>query len=245
MEYLNSWSQNQNGVFMDFKSLCQCNNCDLRDMFFGFVEPEEMNTLCSSRTERTFERGEEIIRAGDEIVDFIYLKEGLVKLYRSDEQGKTQIIAIGKPMDFVSILSVFSDNKYKYSVAALEKSTTCIIDLSHVTNLAEQNGKFALSVMKKMSRISDNLIIDLLEIRKKQLRGRIAHTLMMFSKEVFHSEIFDLPISRKEFAEFIGMTTENVIRTLSEFRKDKILRIYGKSIEILDVEMLTRISDHG
>jgi len=67
----------------------------------------------------------------------------------------------------------------------------------------------------------------------------------MFSKEVFKSEVFDLPISRKEFAEFIGMTTENVIRTLSEFRKDKILKIYGKSIEIVDEGRLTGISDHG
>jgi CRP-like cAMP-binding protein len=230
---------------MDYVSMCQCINCDLRDMFFGFVEPEEMDALCSSRTEKTFEIGDEIIRAGEEIVDFIYLKEGLVKLFRSDEQGKFQIIAIGKPMDFVSLLSVFSDTKYKYSVSALENSTTCIIDLSHVKNLAEQNGKFALSVMKKMSRISDNIILDLLEIRKKQLRGRIAHIILMFSKDVFRSEIFDLPISRKEFAEFIGMTTENVIRTLSEFRKDKILRIYGKSIEILDMDILQRISEHG
>jgi len=235
-------------VRMDKKelvSLCQCDNCDLRDMFFGFVDPEEMNALCQTRKEKTFQKGEEIIRTGDVIKDFIYLKQGLVKLFRTDNSGKSQIIAIGKPMDFVSLMSVFSDETYKYSVSALEESTICIIDLTKVSDLAGQNGKFALSVMKKMSRISDNIILDFLEIRKKQLRGRIAHVILMFSKEIFQSDVFDLPISRKEFAEFIGMTTENVIRTLSEFRKDNLLRLYGKNIEIVDVNMLERISEHG
>ena len=230
---------------MDYIPKCTCNYCDLRDMFFGFVEPEEMDEICSSRMEVHHKKGEVFIRSGEKIEKFIYLKEGLVKLYKTDEDSKSQIIAIGKPLDFVSLLSVFSDDKYKYSVAAIEDSVTCDINLSRVTNLAEENGRFAFNVMKKMSMMSDKVIIDLLEIRKKQLRGRVAYVILMFSGKVFDSNTFDLPISRKEIAEYIGMTTENVIRTLSEFRKDKILRIYGKSIEIVDINRLKNISEHG
>ncbi len=230
---------------MEYVPKCQCEQCDLRDMFFGYVGNDEMDEICISRQEIQHHRGDNIIKAGDEIKELIYLKEGLVKLFRSDDNGKSQIIAIGKPLDFVSLLSVFSDTQYKYSVTALEDSVTCNINLNHVTNLAKSNGVFALNVMKMMSKISDNIIIDFLEIRKKLLRGRIAHVILMFSKEIFKSEVFDLPISRKEFAEFIGMTTENVIRTLSEFRKDKILRIYGKSIEIIDEARLLAICEHG
>ena len=230
---------------MDYIPECQCDGCDLRDMFFGFVSQKEMDGICLSKREKTFQKGDEIIKAGDEIIDFIYLKEGLVKLFKTDVSGKSQIIAIGKPMDFVSLLSVFSNTNYVYSVSALGDSITCNINMTNVIDLAEINGKFALNVMRKMSRISDNIIIDFLEIRKKHLRGRIAHIILMFSNDIFNSEIFDLPISRKEIAEFIGMTTENVIRTLSEFRKDKILRIYGKSIEIIEGDMLKRISEHG
>jgi CRP/FNR family transcriptional regulator len=54
-----------------------------------------------------------------------------------------------------------------------------------------------------------------------------------------------LPVSRKEIAELIGMTTENVIRILSEFRKEKIIKINGKEIEIVDFERLKMISDRG
>ncbi len=63
-----------------------------------------------------------------QIKDFVYLKSGLVKLYRSDSGGKEQIITIAKPFDYVSLLSVFSKDTYNYSVTALEDSVTCNIE---------------------------------------------------------------------------------------------------------------------
>ena len=40
---------------------------------------------------------------------------------------------------------------------------------------------------------------------------------------------FDLPVSRKEIGELIGMTTENVIRIFSEFRRDEISQIFSEN----------------
>ena len=231
------------GLEMDIK--CKCEHCDLRDLFFGHVDTEMLNQMCETRSELIFEKGQSIIEEGSEIYNFIYLKEGLVKLFRTDDTGKSQIIAIGKPLDFVSLLSTFSEDSYKYSVTAIESSVTCELPMEMIRKMAEENGAFAMDVMKKLSEATDNIIIDFLEIRKKQLRGRIAHVLLVFSTTVYKSDRFELPISRKEIAEIIGMTPENVIRTLSEFRKDKLINIYGKLIEILDVNRLQAISLHG
>ena len=66
----------------------------------------------------------------------------------------------------------------------------------------------------------------------------MAYPADLLLREVFYSQEFDLPLTRKEMAEYVGMTTENVIRTLSEFRKDGILKIYGKTIQIVKMESL-------
>ena len=79
----------------------------------------------------------------------------------------------------------------------------------------------------------------------KNLRGRIAYILLLFANDIYKTDAFDLPLSRKEIAQLIDMTTENVIRILSEFRKDEIIRINGKNIEILNKKSLNRISEHG
>jgi CRP/FNR family transcriptional regulator len=57
--------------------------------------------------------------------------------------------------------------------------------------------------------------------------------------------VFDLPVSRKEIADYIGMSTANVIRTLSDFKKDGIIKVFGKTIEIVDINKLDIISKRG
>jgi CRP/FNR family transcriptional regulator len=96
-----------------------------------------------------------------------------------------------------------------------------------------------------MSRIADSIILESLEIRKKHLRGRVAYLLIYFAQKIFFSTEFDLPLSRKEMADYVGMTTENVIRTLSEFRRDGILKIYGKTIQIANMDTLKSIAEFG
>ena len=209
------------------------------------LDEKHMDLMCSGKVEKEFSAGETIIKEGTRVQDFTYLKTGLVKLFRSDQSGKEQIITIAKPLDYVSLLSVFSNDRYNYSVSALEDSVTCNLKMSDVKSLINENGNLALNLLGKMSRVADTIILDSLEIRKKHLRGRVAYLLIYFSKTVFYADEFELPLTRKEMAEYVGMTTENVIRTLSEFRKDGILKIYGKTIHIANMESLQSIAEFG
>lgn len=224
---------------------CNCNNCELKELFVGSLEQDHMEAVCSNKKEKVYSEGEVIIKESTRIREFTYLKSGLVKLFKSDPSGSEQIITIAKPMDYVSLLSVFSNDRYNYSVTALEDSVTCTLDLENLKEMMLENGGLALSLLQKMSRAADRIILDTLEIRKKHLRGRVAYLLLYFSENIYFESEFDLPLTRKEMAEYVGMTTENVIRTLSEFRKDGILKIYGKTINIVNLDTLKSIAEFG
>ena len=112
-------------------------------------------------------------------------------------------------------------------------------------NTIRENGTFALDVLSKISHVSDEIIGRRVNICSKQLRGRIAYLLIYFSKEIYYNTKFELPLTRKEFGELIDMSTENVIRILSEFRKDGLIKIDGSKIEILNFESLNKISRFG
>ena len=224
---------------------CTCENCELRELFVVNLDETNMFQVCEGKVEKSYRAGETIIKEGTRIRDFTYLKSGLVKLFRSDQSGKEQIITIARPMDYVSLLSVFSDKRYNYSVTALEDSVTCNLSMDIIRTLINNDGSLALNLLGKMSRVADEIILETLEIRKKHLRGRVAYLLIYFASKVFHADEFELPLTRKEMAEYVGMTTENVIRTLSEFRKDGILKIYGKTIHIVNMESLQTIAEFG
>jgi CRP-like cAMP-binding protein len=224
---------------------CVCASCDFRDIVFSYLDDPTIQDLCNNKEEVPFRKGEIINHEGEKITDFKYLKSGLVKLYRRVSNGEEQVITITRPFEFVSNMSIFSEDRYKYSVAAVEDSVVCVVKLDFIKDLFMKNGGFAMGLLTKISKINDKIINQTLDIRQKNLVGRVAFVLLYFTKEIYNSKVFDLPVSRKEIADYIGMSTANVIRTLSDFKRDGIIRVYGKTIEVVDINKLEIISKRG
>ncbi|HEX2920419.1 MAG TPA: Crp/Fnr family transcriptional regulator [Bacteroidales bacterium] len=227
------------------KRSCLCQDCDFRNIAFGNLDDESITALCNVKEEQFFKKGEIINHEGEKINNFKYLQSGLVKLYRRLSSGEEQIITITRPFEFVSNMSIFSEERYQYSVSALEDSVICIIKLDFIKELFVKNGAFAIGLLNKISKINDKIITQTLDIRQKNLVGRVAYVLLYFSKDIYKSKVFDLPVSRKEIADYIGMSTANVIRTMSDFKREELIGIYGKTIEILNIEKLEIISKRG
>jgi CRP/FNR family transcriptional regulator len=227
------------------KRPCSCASCDFKDVVFSYLNDQSVEDLCDHKTEQFFRKGEIINHEGEKISNFKYLKSGLVKLYRRTPTGEEQVITITRPFEFVSNMSIFSEERYQYSVSALEDSVVCMVKLDFIKELFLKNGGFAMGLLTKISKINDKIISQTLDIRQKNLIGRVAFVLLYFTNEIYKSRVFDLPVSRKEIADYIGMSTANVIRTLSEFKKEGIIRVFGKTIEVVDVGKLESISKHG
>jgi CRP-like cAMP-binding protein len=229
----------------DKKQICDCIKCDLKDVVFSYLDEAAIEDMCQHRDEQVYRKGEVINHEGEKISNFKYLKSGLVKLYRRTPAGEEQIITITRPFEFVSNMSIFSEDRYQYSVSALEDSEVCVIQLDYIKDLFMKNGGFAMGLLSKISTINDKIIRQTLDIRQKNLVGRVAFVLLYFTNEIYNSRVFDLPVSRKEIADYIGMSTANVIRTLSDFRKEEIIRVFGKTIEIVDISKLEIIAKRG
>jgi CRP/FNR family transcriptional regulator len=212
---------------------------------FAHLNDDDIQDLCDHKEEQSFRKGEVINHEGEKITDFKYLKSGLVKLYRRTLTGDEQVITITRPFEFVSNISIFSEERYKFSVAAVEDSVVCTVKLEFIKDLFLSNGGFAMGLLTKISKMNDKIISQTLDIRQKNLIGRVAYVLLYFTKEIYNSMVFDLPVSRKEIADYIGMSTANVIRTLSDFKKDGIIKVFGKTIEIIDLNKLEIISKRG
>ncbi len=225
--------------------LCSCNNCHIKTIFYETLISNQLDGFCEARTELVLSKGVTFIRQGDEIKSFKYLKEGLIKLHKVDETGKTQIISFGKPMDFVSIHNIFAEKTYSYSVTTLEKSIICIFDLNIINNLVKTNGEFARKIIQTTTRSANNIISNSLDMLGRSMYGKIARVLLFFQEEIYFTYGFDLPVSRKEIAQYTGLSIETVIRVISEFRKDGLIKVYGKRIEIIDKKGLKAIYEYS
>jgi CRP/FNR family transcriptional regulator len=226
-------------------NICVCEHCDFRDVVFSYLDDPTILELCNHKEEQSFRKGEIINHEGEKITDFKYLKSGLVKLYRRASTGAEQVITITRPFEFVSNMSIFSEERYRYSVSAVEDSVVCVVDLGFIKELFLKNGGFAMGLLTKISKINDKIINQTLDMRQKNLIGRVAYVLLYFTKDIYNTRVFDLPVSRKEIADYIGMSTANVIRTLSDFKREGFIKVFGKTIEIVDIAKLEILSKRG
>lgn len=228
------------------KHLCDCKECVIRNLIFAHLKPGEFEHICHQKSEQHFKKGQIVIEKGQPLEHLIYLKSGLVKYYHQTHDGKNSIISISVPYDAFPLLTIFQNNQHAtYNMSVLEDSTLCFIPIELIRQLVLNNGEFAFDFIVKLTETSNKTIQHFITLNNKNLRGRVAYFLLNLSNNIYFKDTFELPVSRKEIAELIGMTTENVIRTLSEFRKEKIIKINGKEIEITEKDRLTKISQYG
>lgn len=221
-----------------------CELCIYRSYLFDNLNKKEFANLTLAKKELDFKKGEIICREGEKIQHFLYLKQGLLKVYKTVGNRREQIVGITKPKDFIGLMSSFSEKEQLYSISALEDSSLCIIEMDSIRKIVRENGDFALDLLSKMSKLNSQILGSRLTINLKNLRGRTAYIILMF-KDIYHSLKFEIPVSRKEIGELIEMRTENVIRILSELRKDEIIKIEGKNFEIIDLHRLEQIAEFG
>lgn len=223
----------------------RCDNCPHRSFILDELSIDELEIVFKSKKDKKFKRGEFIVKEGEKIEGFVYLTSGLAKIHKIEFQKSEQIIGISKPFDFIGFLCNFTGGYSKYSYTSIEDSTACFIPIKIIKDLIISNGNFSLNLLKNLSKTAEEIIENRFKLNSKHLRGKIAFVLLFFSNEIYKNDTFSLPISRKEIGELINMTTENVIRILSEFRQDNIIFIDGKVIKILNKDFLKKINDVG
>ena len=227
---------------MKFSRNSSCKECILKcDIYPTLLKTgikiEEINILHAH-----FKKHDYICRQGTEVTHALFLVKGAAKLYIEGKNNRNIILYILKPPAYIGLLSFFESPFYFYSVAALEDSEVCYIDLSLVKKLYIENHELLLNLNKAFGKSVSNIMKKIISLNQKQIRGRIAENLIYLS-EIYCSEKFRLNVSRKEIGEMTAISEENTVRLLSEFSREKVISIKGKEVEILDMPLLRKICE--
>lgn len=191
-------------------------------------------------------RKDEIICKQGSFASFIMiLKEGLLKAYIENSHNKNHIFKITKPHSIIGLSSLYGDNYYHFSCSAILASKVYIIERSFFDKIIRNNQKFAMKIMNLYSNSLQNVYDKMGTIANKQALGKVCDTLLYLSENVFGNNTIDRTITRKDIADFSGLSTENLIRILADLKKDNIISTNNKVIEILKPETIKILSHLG
>ncbi len=207
--------------------------------------PEELEILNKHKTNITYLKGENIFKQGAFAPYVIYVVKGLVKVYLQTGYDKQINISIAKSGDFLAFSSIFGENIHTYSTQAIKDSEICMIEKESLKEALLQNPNFALQITSKNYRNERYLLEIIKNISYKQMRGKLASSLLYLSQSEFLEEqIFDF-LTRQDIADFASVSTESAIKFLKEFEKEKMIKLKGKNIVITNTEKLEAISKNG
>lgn len=231
---------------MSIEESPNCLICQNKSECFKKLNDKELENTDKGKVEIRFKKKEIIAKQGAFASHVMYIKEGLVKQYIEGSGGhKDVIINFFPPGKIIGLASLFGKSTFDFSVAAVEESTLCLIDINIIRGLINNNGEFSTTLIKKMSESTIYAYRQLYDITNKQLNGRLAGALLYLAKEVFRSRKFTLSLSRKDLADFTGMSTMSAIRVLNDLRNEGIIEDKNGSLEILKIEALEQISKTG
>lgn len=221
-----------------------CQNCVFKLECFNNLSDEELELINANRVELAYKKGEIVSKQGSFATNILHVSEGFAKIY-IEHNDKNLILKVVSTKDLVGLPSIFNDNVFHYSVAALTDTMICSINTSIIINLIRENHKFAENIISLLNKNTVQYFERFISLTQKQSHGRIADAILHLADDVFNSEEFELPITRKDLAELTGMSTENVIRILKELNNDRIVSIDNKRIKILSPQILEKLSEFG
>ena len=229
----------------DFTNSTNCLNCTKSSKCFKQLIPSELEFINQNKTQIQYKKGENICKQGAFASYVLYISEGLVKLYLENPNQKNINIKILKTSEFIGLSSIYGENIYNYSAIALKDSTICLIEKESIRKLLINNGNFASEIIKWYCRNEKQLFNKIKSLGHKQMHGRLADTLLYLSDDNFDQEEIFSVLSRKDIADFSGISTESAVRLMTELKNDGIIQINGKHITILDRDKLVEISRKG
>jgi len=222
-----------------------CEKCNEHLPILRNLEKNESEIINRKRYEVKFRAGENILKQGTTSTHIVVLTTGSAKAYIEGFNGRNLIFQIFKSWQIFGSPGLYVDNRYHYSVTALEDSTACFINAQSIKEVFRLNPDFAESFFSLCSSSTLVTFERFTSLTQKQMHGRIADVLLYLSEEIYHSKEFALLLSRQDIADFSGMSKDSAIRILKELENEGIIRASAKKINILRSDTLKQISLKG
>jgi CRP/FNR family transcriptional regulator, polysaccharide utilization system transcription regulator len=207
--------------------------------------PNDVEEIRKNTQVASYQRREVIFRQNTPTSHITYIISGLVKIYKEGRNRRTFILKIATPGDCIGLMSDFGHSTHQYSASAIQDTEIGYINRNVFNEVLKTNNALAMSVIRKLS-VDGLFIFDrLIGQSQKQLPGRIADVILYFADVIYKREDFEFPLTRRELAELAGTTKESFIRTLTEFKNDKIISLENTRVSIKSMKIIRTLSELG
>jgi CRP/FNR family transcriptional regulator len=225
-----------------------CNNCRgelcaSKVPIFENLNNEELLKIVKTINHKEYAKGAVVFTEGNVANTLFFINEGKIKLYKYTKDGKEQILHVLSEGDFFGELELIKPSKYRFNSKAIIDTKICTLTKDEMKEIMMKNPEIGIKVLETVGERLSKVESLVQNLATNDVDSRMAYLLTdlmeKYGENIEKNISIELPLSREEMANFIGVTRETISRKLKKFEDEKLIKIVGtKIIIILDEEGL-------
>jgi CRP/FNR family transcriptional regulator, anaerobic regulatory protein len=223
----------------------QCSECPIRHRAVcARCETDELSRLEQIKYYRSFQAGQTVIWSGDRMEFVGSVVTGIATLTQTMEDGRRQMVGLLLPSDFVGrpgrALAA-------YDVTATTDLVMCCFRKKPFEDLMAATPHIAQRLLEMTLDELDAAREWMLLLGRKTAREKIASLISIIARREASLQVrpskgiltVDLPLTREEMADYLGLTLETVSRQISALKRDGVIHLDGnRHVSIPDIDRL-------
>lgn len=225
-----------------------CTECGL----FPLCQPVDIGGRELSIADEFVERrqpikaGEYLFREDEPFRAIFAVTSGALKLVNIDPKSQELVVGFALAGEALGQTAIYPQ-RYPCSAIALEDSYVCELPMDSITNLTAQSPALQQNLQQMLNKENFDLHRQFaMLMARKNAEQRLAAFLLNLSMRLdergFSSEQFQLPMSRDDIANFLGLRKETLSRLFTKLHQSGGIAVRGKHIRILDMKLLREAS---
>lgn len=221
-----------------------CASCEARHRgICGALEPEQLVSLAKSSSKHTAGVGAELVGDAERVESYSNVLSGVVKLTKTLSDGRQQIVGLQFAPDFLG-------RPFKTESAINAEAATdvglCSFPKSAIERMIKASPELEHRLYQQTLRELDEARSWMATLGRKTAAEKIASFLLMIARHVDptadpDSEMaaFDLPLTRADIGDFLGLTIETVSRQFTKLRAEGVIQVENnRHITVPNLERL-------
>ena len=226
-----------------------CVSCEARHRgICGALTPEQLTALSKQTSRRAYQPGSELVSNGEPQESYSNVIAGVVKLTKLLADGRQQIVGLQFAPDFLG------RPLRKDSVLSAETATEvelCSFPRSSLERLMRESPELEHKILEQSLKELDEAREWMLTLGRKTASERVAHFILLIARHVDPNVdvygdgpiSFELPLTRSDIADFLGLTIETVSRQITKLRKEGVIAVENnRTITVPDFERLEQFA---
>lgn len=204
---------------------------------------KSLEDVARNRQTTLYKKKQIVFSEGSYPHEVFFIQKGKVKLSKANTDGKEYITDLLGEGDFMGHLAILENTKHTETATILEDAEITRISRDDFYKLVHSNRDIATQFIKLLSDNIREKEVRLLQLAYSSVRQRAADALLLLKSRYQQesSSDFKMTITRDDLASIVGTATESLIRTLSDFKDEKLISINGGEITIINETKLKKV----